>query len=389
MDELHLYFEPVSADVAAHEYKRSQIGFSISMHCDDGFPDTDGVQIAIFGVPENRYASTSRDSSFAADAIRPYFYELQNHFTGISIADLGNLKTGMSPDDTIEAVSEVMAMLLKENILPIVLGGSQDLTFAQYLGYEKCGRIINLLSVDSHFDIGKNDEAFHSQSWVNKIIFRDPNFMFNFSNLGFQTYLVEQEAINLMKKLYFDSTRLGMAKADMTETEPLIRNADLLSFDMSSIRMSDCPAGSTPSPNGFYGEDACQIMRYAGLSEKLSSFGLFEFCPANDHGGQTAHLAAQMIWYFIEGFAARKGDDPHMQKSTFIKYIVSIHDIQTDISFYRSPLSDRWWMEVPCPKKLISKFERHYMVPCSYKDYQEALQEHLPDCWWQTFQKFM
>jgi hypothetical protein len=96
-----------------------------------------------------------------------------------------------------------------------------------------------------------------------------------------------------------------------------------------------------------------------------------------------------MIWYFIEGFAARKGDDPHMQKSTFIKYIVSIHDIQTDISFYRSPLSDRWWMEVPCPKKLISKFERHYMVPCSYKDYQEALQEHLPDRWWQTFQKFM
>jgi hypothetical protein len=131
------------------------------------------------------------------------------------------------------------------------------------------------------------------------------------------------------------------------------------------------------------------MMRYAGMSEKLSSLGLFELCPVNDPDGHSAHLAAQMLWYFLDGFAGRKGDDPHMNKSTFIKYIVSIHDIQTDISFYRSPISDRWWMEVPCPKKLFSKFERHYMVPCSYKDYQEALQEHLPDRWWQTFQKFM
>ncbi len=389
MNELQLYFDKVDTALFPENFMPGQIGAAVSFNTGDNFPDTENIQIALLGVPENRNSQSSRDASFAADAIRPYFYTLQSHFPNVAIADLGNLKTGMSVDDTYAAVAEVVNILLKYNVFPFILGGSQDLTYANYLSYEKRGRIINILSVDSRFDIGKSDETFHNESWLNKIIFRDPNFLFNYSNLGYQTYLVEQEAIALMKKLFFDSTRLGQAKADMTETEPLIRNADLLSFDMSAIRMSDCPAASFPSPNGFNGEDACQIMRYAGLSEKLSSAGIFELCPANDRDGMSAHLAAQMLWYFLDGFAGRKGDDPHMNKSALMKYIVSMHETQSDISFYRSPLSDRWWMEVPCPNNLFSKFERHYMVPCSYRDYEEAMQENLPDRWWQTFQKFM
>jgi len=389
MDDLQLYFDPVNGPWLPENFQPGQLGASIDIHFDGHFPETDNIQIAIFGVPENRNSKSNRDSSFAADAIRAFLFALQNHFSSVAIADLGNLKTGMSPDDTNEAVGEVMSQLQKVNILPIVLGGSQDLAYAMYLAYEKRSRIINILSVDSRFDIGQSEDAFSNESWLNRIIFRDPNFLFNFSNIGYQTYLVEQEAISLLKKLFFDGTRLGIAKGDITETEPVIRNADMLTFDFSSVRMSDCPAASFPSPNGFNGEDVCQMMRYAGLSEKLTSLGLFELCPANDRDGMSAHLAAQMIWYFIEGFSARKGDDPHMNKSNLLKYIVSMADSKADIAFYRSPVSDRWWMEVPCPKNLFTKFERHYMVPCSYKDYEEAMQEHLPDRWWQTFQKFM
>ncbi|MPM06059.1 Formimidoylglutamase [bioreactor metagenome] len=389
MEELQLYFDPVDISLFPDNFRQGQIGAGVVFHLEDSFPDPETIQIAIFGVPENRASAGDRDASFAADAIRPFFYTLQNHFQNVTIADLGNLKTGMNPEDTYEAVSEVVSQLLHFNVVPVILGGSQDLTYANYLAYEKRNRIINILSVDSRFDIGKSEEAFNNESWLNRIIFRDPNFLFNFSNLGYQTYFVEQEAVSLMKKLFFDANRLGMAKAELTETEPLIRNADLISFDMSAIRMSDCPAASFPSANGFNGEDACQIMRYAGLSEKLSSIGLYELCPANDRDGLSARLAAQMIWYFLDGFAGRKGDDPHMNKTALMKYIVSMHETQSDISFYRSPVSDRWWMEVPCPKNLFSKFERHYMVPCSYRDYEEAMQENLPDRWWQTFQKFM
>lgn len=218
---------------------------------------------------------------------------------------------------------------------------------------------------------------------------QQPNYLFNYANIGYQTYLNDPEMPDLMKKLYFDYTRLGIARANIEENEPIIRNADLVSFDISSIRQADAPGNAYASPNGFYGEEACQLCRYAGMSDKLSSFGIYETNPILDLQGRTAHLAAQLIWHFMDGFSQRKEDKPHRDKSSYMKYIVTSHKLNTDIVFYRSPRSDRWWMEVPCPNSLISKYERHYLVPCSYNDYQTALSHDLPDRWWQVYQKLM
>lgn len=389
MKDLHLYFEPINKDLFSKEFEKGQIGSSVDFYFENEFPDVCNCQVVILGVPENRNSVSEKDSSFFADAVRPFFYTLYNHFPNIKIADIGNLKTGLSVDDTYEAVGSILAKLIEKNIIPIIIGGSQDLTYANYLSYEKNDRIINILSIDSCIDIGKADESINNNSWLNKIIYRNPNYLFNFSNIGYQSYFVDTEVISLMKKLFFDTTRLGVAKSNLAEIEPIIRNADVLSFDMSSIRMSDCPAATFNSPNGFSGEDACQMMRYAGKSEKISSLGLYELAPASDINNISVRLAAQMIWYFIEGLSSKVGKSPHVDKSNMIKYIVSMHEIKSDITFYKNPITEKWWMEVPCPKKLFSKFERHYMVPCSYKDYEEAMKENLPDRWWQTFQKFM
>jgi len=44
--------------------------------------------------------------------------------------------------------------------------------------------------------------------------------------------------------------------------------------------------------------EAAGSFRYAGMSDKLSSFGIYEINPLFDNHDQTSHLAAQMIWYF-------------------------------------------------------------------------------------------
>ena len=389
MDDLSLFFNPVEEAIYSIEYSSFQLGSSILTHNNSQFPDLENMEIAIIGVPESRQNASGKDNSLSADLCRQFLYKLSNHFQSINICDLGNLKIGKSTEDTYEAVSEIVFQLLQSNILPIIIGGSQDITFANYLAYEKAGRIINIMSVDSRFDIGKPGTEFNNESWVNEIILRDPNFLFNFTNIGYQSYFVDPETIPLLKKLFFDYVRLGIAREDLKEMEPLIRNVDLFSLDMSSIRQSDSPFTTHPSPNGFSGEEACQIARYAGMSDKLSSFGIYEICPDNDIQGQTPHLAAHIIWHFLDGFNLRKGDNPHKDKDSFMKYIVSLPQHESDIIYYRSPLSERWWMEVPCPGKLMNKYERHYMVPCSYKDYQESLKEIIPDRWWQTYQKFM
>ncbi|MES2395934.1 MAG: formimidoylglutamase, partial [Bacteroidota bacterium] len=285
------------------------------------------------------------------------------------------------------AVTDVLSQLLKKNIIPIVIGGGQDLTYCNYAAYKTLEQTINIVAIDSCFDIGDGDKELNSQSYLSKIILHKPNILFNYSNVGYQTYFVEQNAIELMNKLYFDSHRLGQVRANMENVEPIVRNADVVSFDISSVRQSDAPGNGNASPNGFHGEEACQIARYAGLSDKLSSIGFYEINPAFDTNKQTAHLVAQMIWYFIDGFYNRKQDYPIVDKSEYTKYRVSIKDHNHEIVFYKSNKSDRWWMDVPYPINHQIKYERHHMVPCSYTDYETACQDEMPDRWWQTYQK--
>jgi arginase family enzyme len=296
---------------------------------------------------------------------------------------------GHTIDDTYFALTTILVELLERNIVPVILGGSQDLTFATYKAYEKLGRIINIAAVDPQFDLGHPGEKLDARSYMSHIILQQPNYLFNYTNIGFQTYFVDQQSITLMKNLYFDTYRLGMVRANMEEVEPMVRNADMISVDIGAVRASDAPGNGNASPNGFYGEEICQIMRYAGLSDKLTSLGLYEINPRLDRQSQTAQLAGQMIWYFIDGFYSRKGDFPPDKKKELVKYTVTLKDFKDEVVFYRSNKSERWWMEVPIRSKHRERYERHHLVPCSYQDYQTACQNTLPDRWWQTYQKLM
>ncbi len=358
-----------------------------------GFPELKNIDIAIIGVNEDRGTKENEGCSLAPDYVRKHLYQLYQGPFMAHIADLGNIRPGDKVSDSYFAVKKVVAKLLEQKVTPVIIGGGQDITYANYQAYESLGQIINIVSVDARFDIGlQKGETLHHKNYLSTILTHKPNYLFNYANIGYQTFFVDQDAIELMEKLYFDAYRLGVVRKNMEEVEPIVRNADLLSFDISSIRQSDAPANVNASPNGLYGEEACQIVRYAGLSDKLSSIGFYELNPAFDTGEQTAHLVAQMIWYFVDGYYHRKNDfpDKHIKESNaFIKYVVSIKDFQNKINFYKSKKSSRWWMEVPCPPNLQRKYDRQFLVPCSYRDYEEACQNEIPEKWWQVYQKFV
>ncbi|NTV38127.1 MAG: hypothetical protein HGA82_02950, partial [Anaerolineales bacterium] len=139
------------------------------------------------------------------------------------IADLGNIRQGHKIEDTYFALSSIVAELVKNKIVPVIIGGSQDLTFANYMAYESLGQVINIVGIDSVFDLGKTEQALNSQSYLNKIILHQPNFLFNYTNIGYQSYFVDPEAISLMKNLYFDVYRLGAIRENLEEAEPLLQ----------------------------------------------------------------------------------------------------------------------------------------------------------------------
>lgn len=374
------------------DFYTSQLGSKIEIYHSD-FPDLgEGkFDIALLGVMEDRNSVNNPGASLAPDEFRKKFYGLNEGNYISRIVDLGNIKAGHKVSDTYVALKLVVTELVKRNILPLIIGGSQDLTYPQFMAYEELEQKVDLLIVDSHFDLDENREGTietNSSSYLNKIFLHEPNFLFNFSNIGYQTYFVNQESLKMMDKLYFDVHRLGDFSNKVHIAEPIIRNANMISFDMSAIRSSDAPGNANATPNGFYGEEACQISRYAGMNDKLTSIGFYEFNPAFDKNGQTAILLAQMSWYFIDGFYNRKKEFPMLPKSRYITYRASLKDGSHELVFVKSKKSDRWWMQVPYPAG-FSKNERHHLVPCRYEDYQTAHSGEMPDLWWRTFQKLI
>lgn len=387
------FFSPIDLEkiTPKNGFFNSHLGVKIHAF-EKEFPDLNNqdFDVAIIGVADERGAYNNQGCSLGPDYIREKLYNLNEGSFKSRIVDLGNILAGHQLSDTYIALKTVVTELVKMDILPIIIGGSQDLTYAQYLGYENLEQKVDLLVIDSHFDMDilSEEESIetNSKSYLNKIFLHQPNYLFNFSNLGYQTYFVNQDSLRVMDKLFFDAQRLGEISGAVHLAEPAIRNANMISFDISSIRSSDAMANANASPNGFYGEEACQIARYAGYNDKLSSIGFYEFNPVYDQNGQTAMLLAQMIWCFLDGFYNRKKDIPLSPKSDYILYKTSLQEDAHELTFIKSKKTDRWWMQVPYPSS-GSKNERFHFVPCLYEDYQLAVNGEMPDLWWRTYQK--
>lgn len=390
--EISMFLEPVSEKCFAETTRpgKNTLGETINIYRnEDNFPDLENVQLALLGIKEERGAVDNRGCGDGIDYIRKSLYQLFNHWEDLKIVDLGDVRTGNEISDTYYAVNQVLTELMKNHIVPIIIGASQDMTYPMYQVYEPTGRLVNIAAIDPLFDIGNDNEQLNSHSYLSHIILHQPNFLFNFTNIGYQSYYVDNESIELMKQLLFDTYRLGSMKQNIELTEPLIRNANILSIDMSAIRAADAPGVKNASPNGFNGEEACRMTRYAGLSFKLSSIGFFEYNPHYDINSRTANLIAEMIWYFIEGFSNRQDDIPTLESTDFTRYNVQIGEGQENLIFLCHKISGKWWMDMSFMKADDMRFERHHFIPCSKEDYDQAMRNELPDKWWQFYQKLM
>ncbi|MCF6350523.1 MAG: formimidoylglutamase [Flavobacteriaceae bacterium] len=376
------FLQPVSNNVLEelNSFNEKRFGTSIKIHSEDYFPEFDNVTIAIISVQEDRDSINNKGTGTNFSIIRKELYQLFIGNWNLKIIDLGTIPKGNTINDTHFAVKKITNYLIKKNIIPIVIGGSQSLTYPMYRAYDDLEQTVNLVSVDHKFDLENVANELCSRNYLSKIVMDEPNNLFNFSNIGYQTFYNSQNEIDLLEKLYFDSYRLGEINKDLTIAEPILRDADIVSIDLGSLKQSESPANNNTSPNGFYGEEMCAILRYAGLSDKISALGIFEYNPLYDTKNQTAKLIAQLIWYFIEGVNYRIKEYPFESKKKYTKYIVPIDN--EIINFYKSNKSNRWWMEIS-----NNKFKKETLIPCTYNDYLEANNQNLPKRWWKTLRK--
>ncbi len=347
-------------------YNDGQIAKQILIN-EGEIPDLEKADIVLVGICECRGSGHLEPSSAAPDAIRKQLYQLHYWHKEVTLADVGNIKTGATLNDSFAAITTVVAELLALNKTVVLIGGSHDVTLAQYFAYRKLKKVIEATCIDATIDL-RGESNLRSENFLLEMLTGEPNMVKHYNHIGFQSYLVHPHMLETMDKLRFDCYRVGRVKETIEEMEPVLRNSHLLSFDMNAIKNSDAPA-NTCSPNGLSGEEACTLARYAGMSSNISSFGLYGYQPNEDRQELTAKQMAQMLWYFIDGKSRSKQEALLQNTQDFNEFNTVFAEVDT--RFLQSRKTGRWWMQLP-DKTIIA---------CSYTDYLNASRNEIPERW--------
>jgi len=339
---------PQVADV---ELSAWQFGTYIDTYENDAFPNLQKAKVALLGIGEE------------ADTIRKYLYQMAFSFGKFQIADIGNLR-----NPTEETLLPVLRELLASKILPILISAESYPFTAQYKAYQEKYKKLNLVIIDEKIDYHKDADNYLSV--IRKV--KRPRLA-NLGLIGYQSHLSPEDSIKYYQKKNYDCIRLGVAKNQMEQVEPPIRDANALYFNLSALKKTAAPGVWNNSPSGFTSEEACRICHYTGMNDKLSSIGFYGYCQEKDSQDQTAQLIAQMIWYLIEGIYFRKKDFP-VSTDGMMEYIVSFKEYDFNITFWKSTKSGRWWMQAPGEGK-----KKKGLIPCAYEDYLLACKEELSE----------
>ena len=380
MVDLNDYFNPVSIESPDFEPLTGNAGFphNITVHTDNNpIKDLNGFKVALLGVPDGRN-SLNYGSMKSPDAIRQQLFRLSRVPGRTKIIDLGNMKQGSTFNDTLAGLTDIISMLLEADVFPVIIGGSSSLVVAIDRALTLTETKYTLIAVDPRFDFSNERNIPDSYSYLNKIMVNHKSYFSQYINIGYQTYLNDQQVLNRLTRRQWELFRIGDVRQAIYLTEPLFRDSHVAVFDISSVRQSDAPGTALPSPNGFYGEEICLLARYAGISDNLKIFGLFEVNPELDNRSQTSGLAAQIIWFFLEGFSQKQYETPVLSDSKsgrFIKYHVRITDLEEDMIFVKSNLTERWWI------MLKDENGDSVFVACSHEDYLKANRNEMPDRW--------
>jgi len=351
----------------AGAYQPLQWGANIECAAQTRF-NWEDADIVIIGCGECRGADPGASFSNSPDAIREELYKMYHWHSGIKIADAGNIRQGATIGDTRAALLTVLQEIHDAGKIAVVLGGSHDLTLQQYEVFKKREQLSVGAVADMLIDLDDAEET-NAHSFLMDMLTGTPNFMSHYSHIAFQSYYAHPRMLETLDKLRFDFYRLGKVKENIEDMEPVLRISDFFSFDISAVRWCDAPANINGSPNGLTGEESCLLTRYAGMSDKLTSLGIYSYNHLQDTHNMTARLIAQMLWYFVDGYLVRKTEAKLSDRNEFDIFNVAFTD--NDTVFLKSKRTNRWWMRLP----------EGSFVPCSYNDYLIASNDKIPERW--------
>jgi formiminoglutamase len=328
------------SEVFQTEYKdRHCIGFQINRESED-FIEI-GQQVALIGIDAE-----------VADAIRRDLFQCSFNFSRLQFFDLGNVRK-----NTPEFLSQLFNELSENKMNLVILGADSSIT-------KTMSRISK--SRENIAIIDKTFASLHEQNTFEELA-GNPNID-KIKLVSFQGHLVH--AMHIDHPKMNQSLSLGDLRNNMRDAEPALRDVNLIDFHLSSIRYGEIPGIPGTTPSGLSSEEACQLLKYIGLNPLKNKFWIQGYSPKYDFHSQGAKMVSQLVWYYLEGLDQMVDEQP--DKKFLTQYIVAMTGFQINLTFWKSEISGRWWVEIPVAG------EESYLLPCSFMDYKIACNDEMP-----------
>jgi formiminoglutamase len=308
-------------------------------------------------------------------------YSLQNlkkFSDNIVLLNLGEFIVEQNPEETFSKLKLVFQHFFQYKINSICITQLPMVSYAMYAAAEELHTNISFSFINENIKIEPED-GLQNVEPIFKILEHQPIILKNINFIAHQNYFSDIDSTRLLEKLSFDFYRLGEIRNQLHICEPALRESDFVHFDLHSLNNCMITGVNSPSPNGLYPEEACQLMRFAGMSPNVKCMSLHGFNSENDKFDLTVKMIAQLIWHYLEGFEYRNEEIPKQKNNDFMEYIVHI-DKHIDLVFVKSKKTDRWWM-------LININQQQFWEPCSYNDYLTASNGEIPNRYTQSIIK--
>ena len=360
------YFSPVKIEIIDYLNKldNNQLGSKLKINGRENLNSLESLDIVIFSINEYRFNSGTPKSFNANKDFRKKLYSLYYGNWDLNIYDLGDLENGNLVSDTQFALTKILDFFSKNKILVITIGGSQNLLYNMYSSLKETLQKINLVSVDNKIDFANNNESF-----LSKVIMDENNKLANFANIGYQKHLASVPENKLLDKMYFESINLGKIKSNLAEAEPFLRDSDIVSFNINSVKSGDLN-NAHQYPNGLSSYELCSLSRFSGLSSRVNIVSFFENWDLSIMNS----LLAESTWYVIDGYSTRIKENPINDSNDFVYYYIELDNYK--FKFYRSKLSDRWWVEFLNDQLISVKKD---IISCTYNDYINCKNSIIPE----------
>lgn len=278
--------------------------------------DYDTAQVVVVGCPQDEGVRRCRGrigATHGPTEIRRglYRFPVSEAHDGLRLFDAGNVRIAATLEKTHDLLRETVRQALTDGKRVVVLGGGNDISYADGLALSDVATCPLVMNIDRHLDV-RADQPRNSGTPYRQLLEEGAVRPDLFHEVGTNSYA---NSVTYRKYVrdkgatihYLDELRAAGVGNTVQKILAKGDDADALffGFDMDVVRAAEAPGVSDPSPMGLTAREVCEIADGAANDPRTRVIEITEVNPLHDINNITSRLAANVV---LRALALRAGE---------------------------------------------------------------------------------